>query len=116
MHRKRIILSIVIALSSATLLFRSVFADDPTPTPTPGSDSSQQVQDLQNKISDLQNKISGLQSQEKTLSSQIAVMDSQINLTQYKMQTTQAQITSVTRRGQLRNWDSTAYASASYVI
>src|SRR5258708_15624310 len=57
-------------------------------TPTPTTDSTQQVKDLQSKINDLQGKISDLHGQEKTLSSQISVMDNQINLTQLDRKST----------------------------
>src|SRR5258708_4088686 len=61
-------------------------------TPTPTTDSTQQVKDLQSKINDLQGKISDLHGQEKTLSSQISVMDNQINLTQLRITSTNQEI------------------------
>ncbi len=64
-------------------------SDSPTPTPV---DSSQQLQDLQNKIKDLESKISDLHSQEDSLSSQIKVMDSQIKLTELRINATQEQM------------------------
>ncbi len=60
------------------------------------TESSQQVNDLQNKIADLQNKINDLQGQERTLSSQISVMDNQIKLTEYQIQSVEQQISDLT--------------------
>lgn len=78
-----------------TVLFSSfVYADDPTPTPTPGSsDNSQQASDLQKKINDLETKVNQLHSQADTLSSQISTMDNQIKLTEYRIADTEQQIT-----------------------
>lgn len=94
---RKITILIILVLSFTFLLpigRNSVYSDTPTPTPT--TDNSQAIQDLQNKINDLSNKISDLQSQEKTLSSQIQIMDSQINLTEARIEATQEQITSIT--------------------
>lgn len=58
---------------------------DVTPTPTPTSEVSAQLQD---RIRELESKISELHGQSKTLSSQIAVMDNQARLTQLRIDKT----------------------------
>lgn len=97
MHKKKLFLPILILALVFSFFKGTSFAspdDSPTPSgsPTPTTDNSKAVSDLQGKINDLQNKLNDARSQEKTLSSQIAVMDSQINLTQYKIDQTQQQI------------------------
>jgi len=87
---KKNILILTTIVIFALFSFKSVFAQEATPTPA--SDTSSKQTELQNKINDLQSKISDLQGQKKTLSSQIQVMDNQVNLTQLKIQSTQAQI------------------------
>jgi peptidoglycan hydrolase CwlO-like protein len=91
---KKFLLIIPVFLIISVFLIRSVFAQEATPTPT--TENSSQVQEIQNRINDLQGKISELQGQKKTLSSQIEVMDNQINLTELKVQSTQAQISELT--------------------
>lgn len=72
----------------------SVFAQEPTATPTPTSapDESSKVNDLNNQIKEYQNKINELQGQEKTLSSQIKIMDNQIKVTELKIEEAQARL------------------------
>ncbi|HEV2339486.1 MAG TPA: hypothetical protein VGT05_01825 [Patescibacteria group bacterium] len=102
----RIFLCLTVLLVSSSL---RVSADDPTPTPSPTSSSTNassttsSIADCSNNnisVADcpnyLQNKLSSLAGQEKTLSSQIAVMDGQINLTQARIYATQQQITNLT--------------------
>ncbi len=64
-----------------------------TPTPTP---DSAKTNDLQNKINELQATISKLQGEESTLKSQISVMDNQVNLTELKISSTEKQINELT--------------------
>ena len=81
----------------ALFISSGAFAYAQTATPSPAaSNSSSQVQDLNNKINDLEQKISDLKSQGDSLSSQITTMDSQITLTQYRISSTQKEITDVT--------------------
>lgn len=98
MNIKKLILALLFISLSFLSLREVSFADTVTPTdapsgtPTPTTDNSQAVSDIQNKINDLQNKINDAHSQEKTLSSQISVMDNQISLTQYRIDQTKEQI------------------------
>lgn len=106
-HKRIIIFTILISiflfhlLDNTSLTFAQTATPTPTDTPTasmtptPGVNTSQVAQDLQNKINDLQNKINDLHGQETTLSSQISVMDSQQKLTEYKIQQTKQDILSV---------------------
>ncbi|HSW96690.1 MAG TPA: C39 family peptidase [Candidatus Saccharimonadales bacterium] len=109
MHKKKLLLAILF-ISFSFLFVRSIsFAETITPTdatsgtPTPTTDNSQQVSDIQNKINDIQNKINDAHTQEKTLSSQISVMDNQISLTQYRIDQTQQQITQAQADIQIAN-------------
>ncbi len=98
MHKKKLLLAALYIFLSFLFVRGVSFAQTATPTettsgtPTPTTDNSQQVSDIQNKINDLQNKINDAHTQEKTLSSQISIMDNQINLTQYRIDQTQQQI------------------------
>lgn len=96
MNIKKLFLAILF-ISFSFLFLRGISFAEVTPTPsgspTPTTDNSQQVSDIQSKINDLQSKLNDAHTQEKTLSSQISVMDNQISLTQYRMDQTQQQIT-----------------------
>lgn len=72
-------------------------SDSPTLSPTPASNSGDQVGQLQSQINDYQSKITDLKGQEKTLSSQIKIMDSQIYLTELRIKENQAQIDNLTK-------------------
>ncbi len=71
-----------------------VFAEDVSPTPTPGSDSQKKA-DTEKLIQELEGKIADTKSQEKTLSSQIEIADNQIQLTEAKIERTKDQIESL---------------------
>lgn len=68
------------------------FAEDATPTPTPGASDAQKTQELQKQIADLQSKISDLKSQQKSLNSQISIIDSQTELSVLKIEEAQEEI------------------------
>lgn len=81
---------------------QTVYAEDPTPTPTSAPSSSSQgsnIQDCKDKnisVADcpsyLQKRLSELQGQGKTLSSQISISDNQVKLTEAKIANTEVQI------------------------
>lgn len=84
----------------AFLIFVSVaslsYAESLTPTPTPSSDTSKKLEEIQRQIQETQKKLNELAGEEKTLSSQIAVIDNQIKLTTLKIQSTEQQISDLT--------------------
>jgi len=90
-------LLIIIIFAIGFLVFNHhlIFAQDPTPTPTP--DESKKIEEeLRNKeqeIKNLENKIAELREKGKTLSSQIAIMDSQVKLTEARIYTTKQEAT-----------------------
>lgn len=71
-----------------------VYAEDPTPTPTPASQDK--LAQLQSQIKELQGKIADSQKQQKTLSSQIGIMDSQIKLTELRVNAIKQEIATLT--------------------
>ncbi len=76
-------------------IVNTVFAEDPTPTPS-SSNNSSRLGEIQKQINDTQAKLSEVQGKEKTLSSQIAVVDNQIKLTELKIDSTEQQISDLT--------------------
>jgi len=93
-----IVLSLLFSVVSANLVYGQDTTPTPTgsTTPTPSPDTTQEVNDLNNKIRDLEGKVSELRTQEKSLSSQISVMDNQIKLTEYRIAYTKEQISELT--------------------
>lgn len=69
-----------------------VFADSPTPTPSPDAQNSSQASDLQQQINQLQQKLDAAKNQEKSLKSELDQIDSQTQLTELKIQQTAEKI------------------------
>jgi len=101
MQRIKILLCISFMLTLSIFNTYNVYgqtpSDSPTLSPTPASNSGDQVGQLQSQINDYQSKITDLKGQEKTLSSQIKIMDSQIYLTELRIKENQAQIDNLTK-------------------
>lgn len=73
-----------------------IFAQTPSPSPTPVSESSKKLDEIQKQINETQSKLNELEGQDKTLSSQIAVIDNQIKLTELKIDSVEQQISDLT--------------------
>jgi peptidoglycan hydrolase CwlO-like protein len=93
---KKKISLLLLTLAVLSVAFSTyVYAQAVTTAPAT-SDTSQQLQELNNKIQQLQQKVNDLKGQESTYSSQIEVMDSQIQLTEYRMNATKEEIMEIT--------------------
>lgn len=95
--KSAICLSIIVALTLIFLVFNNkfIYAEDPTPTPTPNNKVYVEgcpYEDLGKCIQFFQEKVSELNQQGKTLSSQIAVMSNQIQLTEARIKATKQEI------------------------
>lgn len=67
-----------------------------TPTPSPTTAATPNVDKKQQEIKELEKKVTELKTQSNTLSSQIQVMDGQIKLTQLRIAATQLQVDELT--------------------
>jgi len=93
--KKILIITLLLTLCSAVITASiTVYAEEPTTTPTPitAQSTSQSRSDLEKKIAEYEAKLSEVRSQKNTLSAQIEYMDTQLYIAELRINQTEAKI------------------------
>ena len=106
--RKAVILLLAFAffaIQEFALLTTSVFAEDPTSTPTPTPNESQKAETakLEQRISEYQKKLDDTRKQRDTLDNQLQYLDTQAYVTSLRIEETENKVKSVKKETEILN-------------